>query len=144
MYRYVITFVKLAKRRPAPTRAAQGASIAADPMALLFQRTTSVLRDQAAAKLTAHARTVIGADNDTAVSVNGHDCGDPGCGARTIVIVMRSKRPIEAVRIDKPLEQMAFCYLGDARFNMANSYLVVGAKLIRLAQRTRQAPEHRR
>ena len=31
--------------------------------------------------------------------------------------------------IDKPLEQMAFCYLGDARFNMANSYLIVGAKL---------------
>ena len=31
--------------------------------------------------------------------------------------------------VDKPLEQMAFCYLGDARFNMANSYLVVGAKL---------------
>ena len=26
-------------------------------------------------------------------------------------------------------EEMAFCYLGDARFNMANSYLVVGAKL---------------
>ena len=31
--------------------------------------------------------------------------------------------------LDKPLEEMAFCYLGDARFNMANSYLVVGAKL---------------
>jgi ornithine carbamoyltransferase len=31
--------------------------------------------------------------------------------------------------LDKPLEDMAFCYLGDARFNMANSYLVVGAKL---------------
>src|SRR5918999_1936840 len=31
--------------------------------------------------------------------------------------------------VDKPLEQVAFCYLGDARFNMANSYLVVGAKL---------------
>src|SRR5918994_634574 len=31
--------------------------------------------------------------------------------------------------IDKPLEQMTFCYLGDARFNMANSYLAVGAKL---------------
>jgi ornithine carbamoyltransferase len=31
--------------------------------------------------------------------------------------------------IDKPLEEMAFCYLGDARFNMANSYLIVGAKL---------------
>jgi ornithine carbamoyltransferase len=31
--------------------------------------------------------------------------------------------------VDKPFEQMAFCYLGDARFNMANSYLIVGAKL---------------
>src|SRR6478609_9260603 len=30
---------------------------------------------------------------------------------------------------DKPLDEMTFCYLGDARFNMANSYLVVGAKL---------------
>jgi ornithine carbamoyltransferase len=29
----------------------------------------------------------------------------------------------------KPLEEVAFCYLGDARFNMANSYLVGGAKL---------------
>src|SRR5690349_11319091 len=31
--------------------------------------------------------------------------------------------------LDKPLEEMAFCYLGDARFNMANSYLAIGAKL---------------
>ena len=31
--------------------------------------------------------------------------------------------------VDKPFERMAFCYLGDARFNMANSYLIVGAKL---------------
>jgi ornithine carbamoyltransferase len=31
--------------------------------------------------------------------------------------------------VDKPLERMAFCYLGDARCNMANSYLIVGAKL---------------
>jgi ornithine carbamoyltransferase len=31
--------------------------------------------------------------------------------------------------IDKPFEEMVFCYLGDARFNMGNSYLVVGAKL---------------
>jgi ornithine carbamoyltransferase len=31
--------------------------------------------------------------------------------------------------LHKPYEEMAFCYLGDARFNMANSYLVVGAKL---------------
>jgi ornithine carbamoyltransferase len=31
--------------------------------------------------------------------------------------------------LDKPYDEMKFCYLGDARFNMANSYLVVGAKL---------------
>src|SRR5262245_27986579 len=31
--------------------------------------------------------------------------------------------------VDKPFEEMAFCYLGDARSNMGNSYLVVGAKL---------------
>lgn len=29
----------------------------------------------------------------------------------------------------KPLSDMAFCYLGDARFNMADTYLVGGAKL---------------
>jgi len=31
--------------------------------------------------------------------------------------------------VDKPLDEVVFCYLGDARFNMANSYLVGGAKL---------------
>src|SRR5215218_8371479 len=31
--------------------------------------------------------------------------------------------------VPKPFAAVAFCYLGDARFNMANSYLVGGAKL---------------
>jgi ornithine carbamoyltransferase len=31
--------------------------------------------------------------------------------------------------VGKPLDESAFCYLGDARFNMANSYLIAGAKL---------------
>jgi ornithine carbamoyltransferase len=31
--------------------------------------------------------------------------------------------------VPKPLDEVSFCYLGDARFNMANSYLVGGAKL---------------
>src|SRR5690349_23101996 len=31
--------------------------------------------------------------------------------------------------IPKPANEIAFCYLGDARFNMADSYLVGGAKL---------------
>jgi ornithine carbamoyltransferase len=31
--------------------------------------------------------------------------------------------------VPKPLDEVVFCYLGDARFNMANTYLVGGAKL---------------
>jgi ornithine carbamoyltransferase len=31
--------------------------------------------------------------------------------------------------LPKPLDEVVFCYLGDARFNMADSYLVGGAKL---------------
>jgi len=31
--------------------------------------------------------------------------------------------------VPKPLSEVSFCYLGDARFNMADSYLVGGAKL---------------
>src|SRR3954467_3112804 len=31
--------------------------------------------------------------------------------------------------VSKPANEVVFCYLGDARFNMANSYLVGGAKL---------------
>jgi ornithine carbamoyltransferase len=31
--------------------------------------------------------------------------------------------------LGKPLEDVSFCYLGDARFNMADTYLVGGAKL---------------
>ena len=31
--------------------------------------------------------------------------------------------------VGKSLEEIAFCYLGDARFNMADSYLIAGAKL---------------
>ena len=31
--------------------------------------------------------------------------------------------------VPKALDEVAFCYLGDARFNMANTYLIGGAKL---------------
>jgi ornithine carbamoyltransferase len=31
--------------------------------------------------------------------------------------------------VAKPIDEVAFCYLGDARFNMADTYLVGGAKL---------------
>jgi ornithine carbamoyltransferase len=31
--------------------------------------------------------------------------------------------------VPKPLDEVSFCYLGDARFNMADTYLIGGAKL---------------
>jgi ornithine carbamoyltransferase len=33
--------------------------------------------------------------------------------------------------LEKPLDEVTFCYLGDARFHMADAYLLVGAKLCR-------------
>ena len=46
--------------------------------------------------------------------------------------------------VPKRLDEVAFCYLGDARFNMANSYLVDGAKLgmdVRIAAPTSLWPK---
>ena len=83
-------------------------------MALLFQKKSPDLHADATAKLVAHARTVIGADDDTAVSLNAHDCGDPACRSATIVLVMRPKRRTEGVKIDKPVEQVTEVDLSDA------------------------------
>src|SRR6516225_10195675 len=47
--------------------------------------------------------------------------------------------------VDKPLEDVVFCYLGDARFNMADTYLVGGAKLgmdVRVASPRSLWPRH--
>ena len=47
--------------------------------------------------------------------------------------------------VDKPLSEVTFCYLGDARFNMGNSYLVDGAKLgmdVRIASPSSLRPRH--
>jgi ornithine carbamoyltransferase len=46
--------------------------------------------------------------------------------------------------LGKPLDEVVFCYLGDARFNMADSYLIGGAKLgmdIRIASPKSLWPE---
>ena len=84
-------------------------------MAPFFKKATPNRRAGAATELMAHARTVVGADDDTAVSVSEHACGEPGCcGTRTIVLVMRPKRPTEAVRIDKPLDEVTRTDLSDA------------------------------
>ena len=83
--------------------------------AFFFRRKSSNRRRDAALELKLHALTVINADDDTVVSISERDCGDPGCGgARTIVLVMHPRRPTEAVKIDKPLEQVTQSDLADA------------------------------
>jgi hypothetical protein len=83
--------------------------------AFFFRRKSSNRRRDAALELKLHALTVINADDDTVVSVSERDCGDPGCGGtRTIVLMMHPGRTTEAVKIDKPLEQVTQSDLADA------------------------------
>ena len=64
-------------------------------------------------ELKEHARTAINADDETIVTIS--ERGDPGCGgARTIVLIMHPRRPTEAVKIDKPLEQITQTDLSEA------------------------------
>ena len=86
------------------------------PMTVLFfPRKTSNHRWNTVRKLKEHARTAINADDETIVTISERDCGDPGCGgARTIVLIMHPRRPTEAVKIDKPLEQITQTDLSDA------------------------------
>jgi len=68
-----------------------------------------------ASDLSERARAALNADDDTAVSVTEHACADPECcGARTIVMIMRPRRRTEAVKIDKPIEQVTPADLSDA------------------------------
>jgi hypothetical protein len=88
--------------------------------AFFFPRKTSNRRRDAALQLKEHARTVINADDETVVSVSESDCGDPGCGGtRTIVLIMHPRRPTEAVKIEKPLEQITQTELSDALATLA-------------------------
>ena len=64
-------------------------------------------------ELKEHARIAINADDETIITVS--ECGDPDCGgARTIVLIMHPRRPTEAVKIDKPLEQITQTDLSEA------------------------------
>jgi hypothetical protein len=82
---------------------------------VFFPRKTSRHRWNTVRELKAHARTAINADDETIVTLSERDCGDPACGgARTIVLIMHPRRPAEAVRIDKPLEQITQADLFDA------------------------------
>jgi hypothetical protein len=83
--------------------------------AFFIPRKTSNRRNDAALELKVQVRTLINADDDTVVSVSERDCGDPGCGGtRTIVLMMHPGRTTEAVKIDKPLEQVTQSDLADA------------------------------
>ena len=72
-------------------------------------------RKDAVLDLMIRARAILDIDDDAVVSVSEHDCGDPECrGARTVVLVMRSDQPTQAIKINKPLEAVTAADLSDA------------------------------
>jgi len=78
-------------------------------MAVLFfpRKTANRDRWKSVHQLREHARTAINADDETIITISERDCGDPGCGGvRTIVLIMHPRRPTEAIKIDKPFEQI--------------------------------------
>ena len=84
--------------------------------AFILPRKTSNRRSDAVLEVKEHVWSAINADDETVVSVIcERDCGDSGCGgARTIVLIMHPRRPTDAVKIDKPLEQITRKDVSDA------------------------------
>jgi hypothetical protein len=78
-----------------------------DITVIMFPRKTSNFEWNVVRNLREHARTAINAEDETIVTIIERDCGDPPCGgARTIVLIMHARRPTEAFKIDKPIEQI--------------------------------------
>jgi hypothetical protein len=85
-------------------------------MAPFFRnRLASQRRKDATLDLMIRARGILSIDDDTVVSVSEHDCGDPECrGVRTVILIMRPDQPTEAIKINKPLDEVTAADLSDA------------------------------
>jgi hypothetical protein len=83
-------------------------------MALALRRKRADGRTDAAFELTLLARAILEANDDTVVSVGEHDCGDPECGTRTVVLVFRAGHPTKSIQIEKPLKSVTRGDLSEA------------------------------
>lgn len=75
-------------------------------MARLFFRRGAATEaaPDAARELADKARALLGASEDTTVSITEIACGDPACGgAETVVLIMRPGRRTEAAKVLRPL-----------------------------------------
>lgn len=69
----------------------------------------------AARELAAKARALLGAGEETTISISEIACGDPACGgAETVVLVMRPGRRTEAAKLMKPLATVSDAELAEA------------------------------
>jgi hypothetical protein len=76
-------------------------------MALIFRSKRSDGRTNAALELTLQVGVILNVDDDTVISINEHDCGEPGCcGTRTVVLIMRPGQPTKTIKVEKPLESV--------------------------------------
>jgi hypothetical protein len=72
-----------------------------------FRTKRSDRRASAALELTSRLRVMLDVDDDTAVSISEHDCGEPGCcGRRTVVLVLGSGQPTQTIKFEKPIESV--------------------------------------
>ena len=72
-------------------------------------------RRNAALDVMEQVRAVLNPDEDTVVSITGHQCGDPECGcAETVILVLQSDQPTVAVKIAKSIETVTEADISDA------------------------------
>lgn len=84
-------------------------------MTLFFKRKELSGRADAALELTRQARAILEVDDEVAVSVSEHDCGEAGCcGLQTVVLVLRPGHSTKAIKIGKPIESVTRDDLSEA------------------------------
>jgi len=83
-------------------------------------------RRNAALDVMEQVRAVLNPDEDTVVSVTGHQCGDPECGsAETVILLMQPDRPSVAIKIAKSIETVTEADISAALAPLHSSLRVI-------------------
>jgi hypothetical protein len=83
-------------------------------------------RRNAALDVMEQVRAVLNPDEDTVVSVTGHQCGDPECGsAETVILLMQPDRPTVAIKIAKSIETVTEADVSAALAPLRSSLRVI-------------------
>ncbi|MGA8613827.1 MAG: hypothetical protein WB760_19560 [Xanthobacteraceae bacterium] len=71
-------------------------------------------------------RAVLNPDDETVVSVNGHQCGDPECAsAETVILLMQPNQATVAIKISKSIETVTEADISGALEPLLSSVRVI-------------------